>query len=249
MRNASALISSASKRASFHPTHAPPTPTSHNLPISTTQNKIHIPNCPPANMANPCSCSDVATIPSLATLSAAVVQRPLVALKMSTALLKTNAAQRISVHLQRLKARLLPPNTRPPTPTSHNLPISTTQNKNHKLVSPPANMANPCSGSDVAASAPLATLRAAVVQRPLVASKMSTALLTTLITTPPPPAQRISAHLQRLKARILPPNTRPPPTPTSHNLPISTTQNNNHKPVPPPANMANPCSGSDVAAR
>ena len=74
MRNASALISSASKRASFHPTHAPPTPTSHNHPISTTQNKIHIPNCPPANMANPCSGSDVATIPSLATLSAAVVQ-------------------------------------------------------------------------------------------------------------------------------------------------------------------------------
>jgi hypothetical protein len=48
---------------------------------------------------------------------------------------------------------------------------------NHIPLSPPANMANPCSGSDVAASAPLPTLRAAVVQRPLVASKMSTALL------------------------------------------------------------------------
>jgi hypothetical protein len=65
-------------------------------------------------------------------------------------------------------------------------------------------MANPCSGSDVAARELLATLRAAVVQRPLVASKMSTALLPSL-----PSAQRISAHLQRLKPRLPPPNTRP----------------------------------------
>jgi hypothetical protein len=64
-------------------------------------------------------------------------------------------------------------------------------------------MANPCSGSDVAASQALATLSAAVVQRSLVALKMSTALKT-------PPAQRISAHLQRLKLRLPPPNTRPP---------------------------------------
>ena len=124
---------------------------------------------------------------------------------MSTALLIPPPAQRISARLQRLKPRLPPPNTRPPpTPTSHNLPISTTQTKNHKLVSPPANMAHPCSGSDVAASVRLATLSAAVVQRPLLASKMSTAL---------PPAQRISAHLQRLKPRLPPPNTRTPRLP------------------------------------
>ena len=66
-------------------------------------------------------------------------------------------------------------------------------------------MANPCLGSDVAARKSLATLSAAVVQRPLVESKMSTTLLKT-----PGPAQRISAHLQRLKARLPPPNTRPP---------------------------------------
>jgi hypothetical protein len=158
-------------------------------------------------MANPCSGSDVAASQYLATLSAAVVQRPLVASKMSEALLVPYPpAQRISAHLQRLKPRLPPLNTRPPGPTttSHNLPISTTQTKNHKPVPPPANMANPCSGSDVAASALLATLSAAVVQRPLVALKMSTALL------PPPPAQRISALLQRLKPRLPPPNTRPP---------------------------------------
>jgi hypothetical protein len=79
-------------------------------------------------------------------------------------------------------------------------------------------MANPWFGSDVAARSFLATLRAAVVQRPLVASKMSTALL-----TPPAHAQRISIHLQHLKARLFSQNTNPP-TPSSHYLAISTTQ-------------------------
>ena len=151
---------------------------------------------------------DAAASSLLPTLSAAVIQRPLLASQMSTELLTSPPpAQRIGAHLQGLKPRLPPPNTRPPpTPTSHNLPISTkTQTKNHKPVKPPANMANPCLGSDVAASTLLATLSAAVIQRPLLASKMSTELLTT-----PPPAQRISAHLQRLNARLPPPNTRPP---------------------------------------
>jgi hypothetical protein len=70
-------------------------------------------------------------------------------------------------------------------------------------------MANPCSGSDVAASALLATLSAAVVQRPLVASKISTALLKT-----PAHAQRISARLQRLKPA--PPSTQHTPPPDSN---------------------------------
>jgi hypothetical protein len=35
---------------------------------------------------------------------------------MSTELLRTPPAQRISARLQRIKARLLPPNTRPPDP-------------------------------------------------------------------------------------------------------------------------------------
>ncbi len=145
-------------------------------------------------------------------------------LKMSTALLPTSPpVQRISTHPQRLKARLPPPNTRPPAShITHNLPISTTQYKKHKPMPPPANMANPCSGSEVAASALLATLSAAVVQRPLVASKMSTTLLR------PPPAQQIGAHLQRLRARIprLHPTHAPPP-PTS--LTISQYQQLNTK--------------------
>ncbi len=67
-------------------------------------------------------------------------------------------------------------------------------------------MANPWFGSDVAANQTLATLRAAVVQRPLIPSKMSTALLVAL----PAHAQRISIHLQHLKARLLPRNKCPP---------------------------------------
>jgi hypothetical protein len=51
-------------------------------------------------------------------------------------------------------------------------------------------MANPWFGSDVAAREPLITLRAAVVHRPLVASKMSTALVEI-----PAHAQRISIYL------------------------------------------------------
>ena len=74
MRNASAFISSTSKRASFRATHAPPTPTSHHLAISTTQNNNHKPDQPPANMANPWFGSDVAARLVFATLRAAVVQ-------------------------------------------------------------------------------------------------------------------------------------------------------------------------------
>ncbi len=148
----------------------PPIPTSHHIAVSTTQNKIkNVPlvRLPPANMAIPRFGSDVAVRYHLATLRAAVVQRPLVALKMSTALLAPPAhAQRISIHLYHLKARILPRNTCPPTPTSHHLAVSRTQNKikNVPLVRPPANMAIPWFGSDVAARWYLATLRAAVVQ-------------------------------------------------------------------------------------
>jgi hypothetical protein len=105
--------------------------TSHHLAISATQNIIiWIPiDNPPANKANPWFGRDVAARKSLATLRTAVVQRPLVASKMSTVLKFDMSAQRISVHIQRLKARLLPTNTRPPTPATRHLTISVTQNK------------------------------------------------------------------------------------------------------------------------
>jgi hypothetical protein len=43
---------------------------------------------------------------------------------------------------------------------------------------PPANIANPWFGSDVAAIPPRASVKAAELQRPMIASKMSTTLLT-----------------------------------------------------------------------
>ena len=127
------------QRSSPAPQSAPPStqhtpPHSHitlHLPISTTQTNNHIPDKPPANMANPREKSDVAARFNLATLSAAVVQRPLVASKMSTALLTPPPAQRISAHLQRHKARLFQSNTHTPTSTSH--PISQYQQLNKKI--------------------------------------------------------------------------------------------------------------------
>jgi hypothetical protein len=106
----------------------------------------------------------------------------------------------------------------PPTPISH-LAISTTQNitKCVPPIPPPANMANPWFGSDVAARPALATLRAAVIQRPLLPSKMSA----TSNRRPPAHAQRISIHLQRLKAR----NTCPPDT---HIMPYRNIKNLKH---------------------
>ena len=135
MRNASAFISSTSKRASFRATHAPPTPTSLHLAISTTQNlTTYVPLiAPPANMANPWFGSDVAARWLLATLRAAVVQRPLIPSKMSTALLQPPAhAQRISIHLQHLKARLFPRNTCPPD--SHITPSCNINNSKQNII-------------------------------------------------------------------------------------------------------------------
>jgi hypothetical protein len=133
LRNASALISSASKRASCNPTHAPPRHPQYTISQYRQHDTNFTPMSPPANMANPWKGSDVAAKLPLSTLSAAVVQRPL-ALKMSTALLQavpTQRITRITVRLQRLKAHLPPQNTRPPPPShiTHNLPISTTQTK------------------------------------------------------------------------------------------------------------------------
>jgi hypothetical protein len=87
---------------------------------------------------------------------------------MSTTALGTpTQAQRISFHPQQLKA---PPSTQHTAPDSHITQSSNINNskQNHKPVlelnHPPANMANPWFGSDVAARRLLAVLRAAVVQ-------------------------------------------------------------------------------------
>ena len=76
MRNASAFISSTSKRASFRATQAPRLPHHTILLYQQLKTKIKyvpLPE-PPANMANPWFGSDVAARLYLATLRAAVVQ-------------------------------------------------------------------------------------------------------------------------------------------------------------------------------
>jgi hypothetical protein len=88
---ASAISIGSSTPASFNQEHAPtPLPpsqrtrnTQHNHP-RITNNKLVV---PPANIANPRFGRDVATIRCRATLRTAVIHRPLLALKISTALL------------------------------------------------------------------------------------------------------------------------------------------------------------------
>jgi hypothetical protein len=108
-----------------------------------------------------------------------------------------------------------PPSAQNTPPDSHitKSPSINNSKQNHTPLSPPANMANPCSGSDVAANSNLATLSAAVVQRPLLASKMSTALHATLATLLP--AQRIIYQRSSPAPQSAPPSAQNTP-PDSH---------------------------------
>ena len=98
----------------------------------------------------------------------------------------------------------------PPDSQITQSPSINNSKQNHTPLSPPANMANPCSGSDVAANSNLATLSAAVVQRPLLASKMSTSLPATLL-----PAQRIIYQRSSPAPQSAPPSAQHTP-PDSH---------------------------------
>ncbi len=132
--------SPAAQSAPFLATHAPHTSTSHHLAISIkSQNKsTYEPfEMPPANTANPWFGSDVAARTPLATLRAAVAQRPLVTLKMSTALLRSPAhAQRISIRPQQLKALPFLATHAPHTSTSHHLAISKNVKSNQHAYRP-----------------------------------------------------------------------------------------------------------------
>ncbi len=112
---------------------------------------------------------------------------------------------------------------------------------------PPANIASPSFGSDVAATKYRATLRAAVDHIPLAALKMSTVLTASLLAPGPlAAAQGISNQRRQLKhtsrlASILPP---PPhaPSPAINNF-------NTCCAPTPPAKGARPSIGSDVTAK
>jgi hypothetical protein len=122
-----------------------------------------------------------------------------------------------------------------PRPAQHNTQKVRKLTRQHVLP-PPAKIATPTFGSDVAARANRPSLRAAVLQAPDVTLKMSTALELTL-----PAAQGM-----RLAHAISKPN----PAHSSIRFPNA----NNNKSIcqhvlQPPAKIATPTFGSDVAAR
>ncbi len=150
-------------------------PPTYTLPPNINDFKTCYAHPPPANIASPSFGSDVAARLYRGTLRAAVVHIPLVALKMSTLLRGSpiSPAQGISNQRRQQKqtvslATMPLPHT--PTPTINNFNTC-------YAPMPPANIASPSFGSDVAASCRRPTLRAAVVQIPLLALKMSTALV------------------------------------------------------------------------
>ncbi len=139
-------------------------------------------------------------------LRAAVVHTPLLALNMSTVLTAALVpAQRNSNQQQRQQHNSPLPNTLPPPQTP---PPAITDINTCNALEPPANIASPSFGSDVATSHHRATLRAAVVHTPLVALNMSTVLTA----FPLAPAQRTSNQQQQQQQHTSPlPHTPPSP--------------------------------------
>jgi hypothetical protein len=140
----------------------------------STQYHAH---CPPAKIATPKFGSDVAAMDPRATLRAAVLQAPEVALNMSTALEKllpltaqgmrtANAICKATRAHSRSESKM--------TTTQHTKIVENNIASTHVL-QPPAKIASPIFGSSVAAILYRATLRAAVLQAPEVTLKMSTA--------------------------------------------------------------------------
>jgi hypothetical protein len=139
----------------------------------------HVPLLPPAKIATPRFGSDVAARSDRATLRAAVLQAPDVALKMSTALegfLPSEQGMRLAHAIS--KATSAHSSIRFPNPhntTRIDAKICQKSTWQHVPL-PPAKIATPTFGSDVAARSARPTLRTAVLQAPDVALKMSTTL-------------------------------------------------------------------------
>ena len=126
----------------------------------------------------------------------------------------------------------------PPTHASpsHPYPSRNTPNKQSQDVHwPPAKIATPASGSDVAARLPRAWLRAALLQVPALTSKMSTTLK----------AAQGMRHAHVTTTSTSPHhNSRIPLAPILQHL-----KQKSQDVLLPPAKIATPASGSDVAAR
>jgi hypothetical protein len=130
---------------------------------------------PPAKIANPAFGRDVAARLDRFSLRAAVVCVPAIALKMST-ILETEKGRLPACNKTMIN------NKTPQHKQIQTKPRSLS--KSEKLITvrlyPPAKIANPAFGRDVAAIRLRASLRAAVVQVPAIELKMSTALESTV---------------------------------------------------------------------
>ncbi len=147
-------------------------------------------------------------------LSAAVLHIPLLASKISTALLQPPPPEHTSVIGSSSSACFQPqPHSPLFNPSTHTQLVHSAKKKSNHRPMPPANIANPWIGSEVAARPSRATLSAAVLHLPLLASKISTALLLSTL----PSAQRIKNRQRQLNAQT--------PFDPNHILLSSTPQN------------------------
>jgi hypothetical protein len=155
--------------------HHIPQPKQHNTQRYKKSTWQHV-QWPPAKIATPTFGNDVALREYRASLRAAVLQAPDVALKMSTAVepLVPPAAQ--GMRLAHAIRKAASDHSSIPYPNPHNTTRKDTKKSIWQHVPPPpAKIAIPWFGSDVAARYPRASLRAAVLHFPDVTLKMSTA--------------------------------------------------------------------------
>ena len=239
LRKASAISGGSSSKLRNSQASFPSPPPTNTPPTAINDFNTRYALEPPANIASPSFGSDVAARLYRATLRAAVVHIPLLALKMSTVLTSPLAsAQGISNQQRQLKqtsqiASILPPLPHTPKPTIKGF------NACYAPIKPPANIASPSFRSDVAARYDRLTLRTAVVHIPLLALKMSTVLKLSVAS-----AQGIS-NQQRQQKQTLSLATMP----LTHEPPPAINDFNTSYALEPPANIASPSFGSDVAAR
>ncbi len=125
-------------------------------------------------------------------------------------------------------------------PHTHTHPATRQTKTSQDVQEPPAKIATPASGSDVAARPSRPWLRAAVLQAPAVTLKMSTTLEGLLF------AAQGMRHAHVANTATPPSLTHPPHTQTH---PATCQTNTSQDVQEPPAKIATPASGSDVAAR
>jgi hypothetical protein len=189
---------------------------------------------PPAKIATPAFGIDVAASPYRGWLITAVLQDPLFTLKISTTLENGLAATQSIRHAHTINTPQYPNRCNP-------LAKHIQQQLEHMSMDvqdrPPAKIATPALGSDVAASSTLAWLRIAVLQFPVATLKMSTTL------DAPDSTAQVMRNAHVIKTPYSPHSCNPLAKPIQKNA------IKYHGDVLfPPAKIATPALGSDVAA-